>query len=245
MLGVGTNVDFLRVVLRNEDVVAGRLDTGLLERLDVAAVEVADDAMIAAAAYRWLRNWPDRSADLWDVPTGWRLGEPAPTSVRLHGGPRTDHVHIIGTPHQARVRIEDGEELSLTASLAGESLTVTVDGVRRRYVVAATDRDIWLAGESGTHLIREVQEAPVRQDEEHSGDAELNSPMPGSVVAVGVNDGDQVKAGSVVVAVEAMKMEHSLRSPVDGVVELLVAVGDQVKVGQPLARISVKKVPNE
>jgi acetyl-CoA/propionyl-CoA carboxylase biotin carboxyl carrier protein len=58
------------------------------------------------------------------------------------------------------------------------------------------------------------------------------------VVAVGVEDGAPVEAGAVVVAVEAMKMEHSLTAPVDGVVELLVAVGDQVKVGQPLARIT-------
>jgi acetyl-CoA/propionyl-CoA carboxylase, biotin carboxylase, biotin carboxyl carrier protein len=54
---------------------------------------------------------------------------------------------------------------------------------------------------------------------------------------VGVADGDSVEPGTIVVAVEAMKMEHSLRSPVAGVVELLVAVGDQVKVGQRLARI--------
>ena len=62
---------------------------------------------------------------------------------------------------------------------------------------------------------------------------------PGSVVAVGVQDGQHVDAGSVVVTVEAMKMEHALSAPVDGVVELLVAVGNQVKVGQPLARITV------
>ncbi len=84
----------------------------------------------------------------------------------------------------------------------------------------------------------EVREAPVRSGEEHSGDAELVSPMPGSVVAVGVIDGAAVASGDVVVTVEAMKMEHALSSPVDGVVELLVAVGDQVKVGQPLARIT-------
>jgi acetyl-CoA/propionyl-CoA carboxylase biotin carboxyl carrier protein len=59
------------------------------------------------------------------------------------------------------------------------------------------------------------------------------------VVAVGVNDGAQVAAGTVVITVEAMKMEHQLSAPVDGVVELLVAVGDQVKVGQALARITV------
>jgi acetyl-CoA/propionyl-CoA carboxylase biotin carboxyl carrier protein len=87
-------------------------------------------------------------------------------------------------------------------------------------------------------MLEEVREAPARPDEEHSGDADIVSPMPGAIVAVGVSDGATVEAGEVVVAVEAMKMEHSLRSPVAGVVELLVAVGDQVKVGQPLARIT-------
>jgi acetyl-CoA/propionyl-CoA carboxylase biotin carboxyl carrier protein len=85
----------------------------------------------------------------------------------------------------------------------------------------------------------------VRPDDEHSGDAELTSPMPGSVVAVGVQDGQPVDAGAVVVTVEAMKMEHALAAPVDGVVELLVAVGDQVKVGQPLARITANTKEHE
>jgi acetyl-CoA/propionyl-CoA carboxylase biotin carboxyl carrier protein len=117
-------------------------------------------------------------------------------------------------------------------------LVVTLDGLRADYLVAATDGQIWLARAGRTAVVEEVREAPVRPDDEHSGDAELVSPMPGSVVAVGVEDGAPVEAGAVVVAVEAMKMEHSLTAPVDGVVELLVAVGDQVKVGQPLARIT-------
>jgi acetyl-CoA/propionyl-CoA carboxylase biotin carboxyl carrier protein len=54
-----------------------------------------------------------------------------------------------------------------------------------------------------------------------------------------VSDGERIAADTVVVTVEAMKMEHALSAPVDGTVELLVAVGDQVKVGQPLARITV------
>jgi len=87
-------------------------------------------------------------------------------------------------------------------------------------------------------LFEEVREAAVRPDDGHSGDAELTSPMPGTVVAVGVDDGAEVSAGTVVVTVEAMKMEHTLAASVDGVVQLLVGVGDQVKVGQPLARIT-------
>jgi acetyl-CoA/propionyl-CoA carboxylase biotin carboxyl carrier protein len=104
-------------------------------------------------------------------------------------------------------------------------------------MVAATEGQIWLSGPDGSALIAELQEPPVRADEGHSGDAELTSPMPGTVVAVGVEDGAAVTRGSVVVTVEAMKMEHALTAPTDGVAELLVGVGDQVKVGQPLARI--------
>jgi acetyl-CoA/propionyl-CoA carboxylase, biotin carboxylase, biotin carboxyl carrier protein len=107
--------------------------------------------------------------------------------------------------------------------------------------VAAPDHQIWLSGGGRTAVMDTVREAPVRPDDEHSGDAELTSPMPGSIVAVGVHDGQRIDVGTVVVTVEAMKMEHALSAPVDGVVELLVAVGDQVKVGQPLARIITKE----
>ena len=113
-----------------------------------------------------------------------------------------------------------------------------MDGVRRHYLVAEDGPRIWLAGDNGTVLLEEVREEPVRPGDEHSGDAELTSPMPGAVVAVSVTDGQAVEAGATVVSVEAMKMEHALRSPVAGTVELLAAVGDQVARGQVLARIS-------
>jgi acetyl-CoA/propionyl-CoA carboxylase, biotin carboxylase, biotin carboxyl carrier protein len=251
VLGVATNIEFLRYLLADPDIVAGRLDTGLLDRrtTDFAAAQPGDDELIAAAAYKWLRSWPTPAGNLWDVPSGWRIGEAAPTILRLHSGDRTDHVYLTGTPQAATATVEDGaarpatsdasERRSLTATLDGDRLAVTLDGLRTDYLVAAADGQIWLAGGGRTAVVDELREPPVRPDDEHSGDAELVSPMPGSVVAVGIDDGGTVTAGSVVVAVEAMKMEHALTAPVDGVVELLVAVGDQVKVGQPLARITV------
>ncbi|MBU3752251.1 MAG: acetyl/propionyl-CoA carboxylase subunit alpha, partial [Mycobacterium sp.] len=243
VLGVGTNVDFLRFVLADDDVKAGLLDTGLLERLVYIAPDVDDEAFIAAAVCRWLRRWPDTPADPWDIPAGWRVGEHTGWTVRLSCADRTDHVHITGTPQRGEVWIEGGKRRPFSAGLVGagpvgERLCLTLDGIRCVFTVAEGDHRIWLAGELGTVMLAEVREAPARPDDEVRGDAELLSPMPGSVVAVGVDDGAAVTAGEVVVAVEAMKMEHSLRSPVDGVVELLVAVGDQVKVGQPLARIA-------
>jgi acetyl-CoA/propionyl-CoA carboxylase, biotin carboxylase, biotin carboxyl carrier protein len=243
VLGVTTNIEFLRFLLADPDVVAGRLDTGLLDRRtpDFVPAEPGDDELIAAAAYKWLRSWPRPGGDLWRVPSGWRVGERAPTTFRLHAGDRTDHVYLTGTPGAATAAVEHGESLSLAASLDGDRLAVTLDGLLTDYLVAATDGQIWLSGAGRTDVIDELREAPVRPDDAHSGDAELTSPMPGSVVAVGVADGERVDAGAVVVTVEAMKMEHALAAPVEGVVELLVAVGDQVKVGQPLARIIARE----
>jgi acetyl-CoA/propionyl-CoA carboxylase biotin carboxyl carrier protein len=240
VLGVVTNVEFARFLLADPDVVAGRLDTGLLDRRagGFVAAPPSDRHFIAAAAYRWLRLWPAPGADLWDVPSGWRVGGAVPVSIRLRAGDRTDHVHLTGTPAAATARIEEGESHSLQAYLSGRQVVITLAGVRSEYTVAQAGHHIWLAGDGGTAVVDEVREAPVRPDDEHSGDAELTSPMPGSVVAVGVDDGAEVAAGTVVVTVEAMKMEHALAAPVDGVVELLVTAGDQVKVGQPLARIT-------
>ena len=240
VLGVTTNIDFLRFLLTDPDVTEGSLDTGLLDRRvgDFRSPTAGDDEFAIAAAYRWLRYHQAAGDDLWTVPSGWRVGETAATVLRLRSGERTDHVRIVGTPQAATVSVEHGETRTLAASLDGNELTVTLDGLRGRYRVADSDHQIWLAGDNGVSMVEEVREAPVRPDDEQSGDAELVSPMPGSVVAVGVTDGDRVDAGTVVVTVEAMKMEHALTAPVDGVVELLVAVGDQVKVGQPLARIT-------
>jgi acetyl-CoA/propionyl-CoA carboxylase, biotin carboxylase, biotin carboxyl carrier protein len=247
VLGVTTNIEFLRFLIADPDVVAGRLDTGLLDRRtpDYVPAQHGDDELIAAAAYKWLRGWPAPVGDLWEVPTGWRIGERAPTTFRLHAGERTDHVYLTGTPQAATARVEHGGSHSLRASLDDDRLAVTLDGLRTDYLVAATDHQIWLSGGGRTAMVEEMREAPVRPDDEHSGDAELTSPMPGSVVAVGVEDGQSVDAGTVVVTVEAMKMEHALSAPVDGAVELLVAVGDQVKVGQPLARITASTKEDE
>jgi acetyl-CoA/propionyl-CoA carboxylase biotin carboxyl carrier protein len=247
VLGVTTNVEFLRFLLADTDVAAGRLDTGLLDRRmpDFTPAPAREDDLIAAAAYRWLTNWPAQPGSPWEVPSGWRIAGRAPIPIRLRAGERTDHVWVTGTPQAATATVEHGETRTLTASLAGDRLDVAIDGLRTRYLVAETDGQIWLAAAGRVTVLDEVREAPVRPDDEHSGDAELTSPMPGAVVAVGVTDGATVTAGTVVVTVEAMKMEHALAAPVDGVAELLVAAGEQVKVGQVLARITATKEPQQ
>lgn len=245
VLGLTTNVEFLRFLLADPDVIAGDLDTGLLDRRlpDFVAATATDDELIAAAAYRWLRSWPAAPSSPWEVPSGWRIAGRAPTPVRLRAGERTDHVWLTGTPDDATASVEGGDSRTLSAAVTGDRLVVTVDGVRTEYLAAGTGGQIWLARAGRVQMVEEVREAPVRADDAHSGDAELTSPMPGAVVAVGVEDGATVSAGTVVVTVEAMKMEHALSAPVDGVVDLLVGAGEQVKVGQVLARITAIEEP--
>ncbi|PXX68415.1 acetyl-CoA carboxylase biotin carboxylase subunit [Nocardia tenerifensis] len=239
LLGVTSNIEFLRFLLADPNVAAGQLDTGLLDRrvADFRPAPVDDEAFVAAAAYRWLRRWPSAQADPWQVPSGWRIGDAAPTTIRLAGGDRTEHVHLTGTPSAAHVRVDEGETRSVTATVEGNVLTLTLDGIRREYRVAEDDGHLWLATPTGVAMLREVAEASVRGAAEHVGDAEITSPMPGSVIAVQAENGTAVAAGAPVVIVEAMKMEHSLTAPIAGTVELLVTPGTQVRLGQVLARV--------
>ncbi|MEV6135063.1 biotin carboxylase N-terminal domain-containing protein [Nocardia sp. NPDC051990] len=240
LLGVTSNIEFLRFLLADQDVAAGKLDTGLLDRRvgDFRPAVVGDDEFIAAAAYHWLRRWPAAASDPWDIPSGWRIGTPAPTTIRLSGGDRIEHVYLTGAPEAAEVHLNSSESVSLTADFTDGMLVVTLDGLRREYRVAEHDGQLWVAGPSGVSVLREVAEVNVRGGAEHVGDAEIRSPMPGSVIAVPVANGAAVAVGAPVVVVEAMKMEHTLTAPVAGTVEVLVEPGTQVRLDQPLVRIA-------
>ncbi|WP_063023422.1 acetyl/propionyl/methylcrotonyl-CoA carboxylase subunit alpha [Nocardia niwae] len=244
LLGVTSNIEFLRFLLDDPDVAEGRLDTDLLDRrvADFRPASVGDDEFVAAAAWHWLRRWPAVPRDPWEVPSGWRIGADAPTPLRLAAGERVEHVYLSGTPGNGTVRVDEGENRSISASFVASErsagvLTLTLDGLRRTYRVAEQDGLLWVAGPSGIAALREVAEVNVRGGDEHVGDAEIRSPMPGSVIAAPVASGATVAAGDPVVIVEAMKMEHSLTAPVAGTVELLVEPGAQVRLDQVLARV--------
>ncbi len=247
LLGVTSNIEFLRFLLADQDVAAGKLDTGLLDRrvAEFRPAAVGDEEFIAAAAYHWLRRWPAAAGDPWDIPSGWRIGTPAPTTIRLAGGDRTEHVYLTGSPDAAEAHLNSGDSVSLTADSTDGRLVLTMDGLRKEYRVAEYDGQLWVAGPDGVSVLREVAEVNVRGGAEHVGDAEIRSPMPGSVIAIPVADGAAVAVGTPVVVVEAMKMEHTLTAPVAGTVEVLVEPGAQVRLDQPLVRIAAAPIEPE
>ncbi len=115
-----------------------------------------------------------------------------------------------------------------------DGLLLTLDGRTTAVLTAVDGATTWVALDGGTWAVVEAPPARVRAVAAAS-DAQVRSPMPGAVVAVHAATGDRVEAGAPLLAVEAMKMEHVLRAPQEGTVELLVRQGDQVVVDQPVA----------
>ncbi|WP_448613697.1 ATP-binding protein [Modestobacter sp. URMC 112] len=243
VLGVTTNTGFLQALLGDPDVVAGRLDTGLIERRGDAltALEPPPPAVYAAAALaELLESEPtgDR-VDRWDVPDGWRLGEPAWTVRRLQvpgGEPVT--VRIRGRAADAVVRVEDGDPQPARAERDGDAVAVTMDGVRTRYAVVHTADRIWLAAGGRVTAFRE-QERLASSGGAAASDGAVTAPMPGTVTVVQASVGDQVEVGTPLLVVEAMKMEHVLTAPLAGTVtELGVTAGQPVRLDERVAVVT-------
>ncbi|MCV7089590.1 acetyl/propionyl/methylcrotonyl-CoA carboxylase subunit alpha [Mycobacterium interjectum] len=240
ILGVQTNVEFLRFLLADERVRAGDLDTALLdERLaDFAPMPAPDDVRAAGGLYArgpW-RGALSATRGRRRADGGSAVAPPRPRTD-MQTPLRSETVSVWGPPDAARVQVGGGEIGSVSAELDGARMSVTLDGLRREYWWAEADRHLWIADERGTWHLREAEEHKIHRGT-GARQAEIVSPMPGNVIAVQAESGAEVSEGDVVVVVEAMKMEHSLAAPVSGRVEVLVSVGDQVTVDQVLARLS-------
>ncbi|WP_306189931.1 acetyl/propionyl/methylcrotonyl-CoA carboxylase subunit alpha [Streptomyces sp. MK5] len=222
-LGVQTNAGFLRRLLAHPAVVAGELDTGLVERVvdQLVRTDVPEEVFEAAAAVRLdaLRPKGAGWTDPFSVPSGWRLGgEPKPVAFHLRV---TDPVEYA--PRGAHTVTED-------------TVSVTLDGVRHTFHRAAD----WLGRDGDAWHVRDhdpVAASLIRAA--HSGADSLTAPMPGTVTVVKVAVGDEVAAGQSLLVVEAMKMEHVISAPHAGTVtELDVAPGTTVAMDQVLAVIA-------
>jgi acetyl-CoA/propionyl-CoA carboxylase, biotin carboxylase, biotin carboxyl carrier protein len=251
VLGLGTNTGFLRALLADPDVRAGRLDTGLVGRRLAALVAAGPPAdVLPAAAVLALATLEPSGAvvDPFDVPGGWRVGEPAWTAWRMTvDSTEPVRVRARGRAADALVAVGDADPVRAqtgrldlraagpgTQDRSGRRVTVTVDGVTRGYV-AALDRDtLWLGRDGYAWAVREQAPLDAAAAETAGAAGPVVSPMPGTVTVVEVAEGQAVTAGQRLVVVEAMKMEHVLAAPVDGTVRDLHA-----KPGATVARGAV------
>ncbi|MEV7363205.1 acetyl-CoA carboxylase biotin carboxylase subunit [Streptomyces sp. NPDC003737] len=225
-LGVQTNAGFLRRLLAHPAVVAGELDTGLVEReVDgLVPTEVPEEVYEAAAAVRLdaLRPHGEGWTDPFSVPSGWRLGgEPRPVTFPLRVYEPVEYA-----PRGAH-------------AVTGDRVSVVLDGVRHTFHRAAD----WLGRDGDAWHVRDHDPvAASLTGAARSGTDSLTAPMPGTVTVVKVAVGDEVTAGQSLLVVEAMKMEHVISAPHAGTVaELDVTPGTTVAMDQVLAVIAPRE----
>ena len=246
--GPKSNIAFLERLVRHPAVVEGRIDTGYLDRhLDeFLAPATVDRGLLLAATTACLlqqeaaaREAAARGSDPtspWADPDGWRLGHAGGRRLAflLGGQPLTLLAH--GHDGDYRIALDGDCHAVAGARLEGTALSARIDGVMRRFH-ALRDGDEVLVHDGQQRLLLQV-DAAYRSQAGGDGAAEhrIRAPMPGRVVLVQASAGAEVRAGEVVLVLEAMKMELALKAPRDGILaEVRTQAGDFVEADAILA----------
>ncbi|MGW6281978.1 ATP-binding protein [Kribbella sp. NPDC055071] len=225
--GVGTNRDLLVWILRHPAFLAGDTDTAFFDKHGIgvppnpAVTRVS--ALAAALADAAGRVGPVR------VPSGWRNLPSQAQRKSFRVGESTYEVEYRLT----RDGLVAEGNIQLVES-APDRVVLAVDGVRRTFEVAAYDGITCVDSSLGSVSLIPVGRFADPALQVSAGS--LLAPMPGTVIRVGVQVGEEVEQGQPLLWLEAMKMEHTIAAPADGVLtELKVAAGQQVEVGAVLA----------
>jgi 3-methylcrotonyl-CoA carboxylase alpha subunit len=235
------NIAFLLQVLESDAFREAKLDTRLLEQHPgLLEIRQPDERLLLAAAILTLSDNREANSDSpWASLSGWRpLGERR-YSMRLGLG---SEAHLVSRVSQDRAEwLEiDGETLAFRWH-PGKQLQQLVLGEQRLAFRTALDQERITVFVDGQPWPLELDPSPehlVAADDEATAFA---APMSGTVVMHHVDAGTRVEAGTAVITMEAMKMEHTLRAPVDGrVVALPFAAGDTVTEGAVLAEFEAE-----
>ena len=216
--GSTTNLPLLVRILEAPEFLAGNTDTSFLDRHDVQSlsrplIDPEEEGLAAVAAALADQSDARKTTDvLATIPSGWRnFG--ASRQHRAYEGP--------SGRHDVEYAVADG-----SGSVNGQMVNLGTD--IGGFKVSAYGNARYVDSPAGTVLLTVVPRFPLTDVEDDVGS--LHAPMPGKVVEVRVGEGNAVEEGDILIVMEAMKMEHTLRSPHDGTIgQVLCRPGDQVE----------------
>jgi len=231
--GFKTNLAFLRRMLAHPAFAAAELDTGFIARhqaelLPPATALSQEFWLVAGAAFAQsepARQRQDDPTSPWATACGWRAGLPFETDLPLICNGERQVVRLRSTGAATPIRLH------------GEHVLIEQDGNTRRHLAIRRGDSLYLEWDDELHHIQRLD--PIAEAEaSHQHHGGLTAPMNGSIVRVLVEAGQQVEAGTALVVLEAMKMEHSIRAPHAGIVKALYcSEGELVSEGAALVEL--------
>ena len=259
IVGLTTNVQFLRHILKTDSFATAKLDTALIQREEkvLFAQEPLGLALTAAAvvAHTLHQEAALKGNDPFSRRDGWRAygvatrrfgfvfhGQ-AQSVLLTYGHDGVAHLSLteqVGEAAASSVAVEMSGPLRWRAE--DDQLVIHFAGQQARVQVfmhsEGADEVAHVFANHGATRIS-VVDALAHAGEVQEAGGRLTAPMPGKVVSFAVKVGDKVKAGQALAVMEAMKMEHTMAAPADGeVLELLYAPGDQVAEGAELLKLT-------
>jgi len=247
IVGLATNVQFLRHVVQSGAFAQARLDTALIQREEAVLFQQEKVglplAAAAAVASQLLREQAGQGANPFSHRDGWRSLVACRRRFEFDfGGAHAKAWLTYGPGGSYSLEVGEGEGAVngplAFAPLAGGAIDLQYAGQRTQTVVHAQGESDHVFTPRGATRI-EALDLLAHAGEVAGEGGRLTAPMPGKVVSFAVKAGDKVAKGQALAVMEAMKMEHTIAAPQDGVVaELLYAPGDQVTEGAELLRLS-------
>jgi len=241
VVGLTTNIAFLKRLVESAPFASADLDTGLIERNHATLFPVpasADTDALALAAVALVSSEPRHgtlaAGDPWARTDGWRMNASLRRNFRFTD---REHAQEVGVSYLAQGwQLAHGDTAHQVTPVRheGNDYAIRLDGRLVRGTVVLNGEEVHVfTGER--HLVLGYSDPLAHAGESEDEGGRLTAPMPGKIVAILVKKDEAVVKGAPLLIMEAMKMEHTIAAPRDGVVEeLLYATGDQVEEGVQL-----------
>jgi 3-methylcrotonyl-CoA carboxylase alpha subunit len=251
VLGVGTNLEFLARVAAHPEFESGSVDTGFIERNRATLMpprRPAPDTVFAAAALARLLAREDaakaaasRSGEAfspWARTDGWRLNGRGHQELIFRDGAEERLVCARDRGGSWLLQFDGRAILAQGERRADAALSMLLGGVRKQITVLDHGAEIGVFLDGESWRLTEVDPLAARAGEDPTA-GRLTAPMPGRVTQLMVEPGTSVRRGQPLIVIEAMKMEHTVTAPTDGVIEAVrFAPGDLVEEGTELIALA-------
>ena len=236
--GVKTNIPFLQEIVKHPNFINAQLSTNFLSQHEI---EIPSPnirlALFMAASFDYLNILSSYNDDLQADTFSWQM------HLHTHWCSRYfingEQQNIIITPinqHELSLKLHD-ETVQLQVKRIDNQLSIDDSIQTQQALIENFGENIIVYTEFGPITVERFnwQHLPSHQ---HSTNNQLTAPMPATVVAILKNKGDTIKTGERLIVLEAMKMEHTIHAPIDGVlVDIFYEIGAQVSEGAELVRI--------